>query len=302
MPVTLCDTLQGRSAFSRPGAGGPRRAMALARRAAAAAAERGEPPALAELLTEASWRRELAGEFARPHAVRLAEFLASEWRTQAVFPPQPLIFRRGALLPRAPSAPPLAWGVCCFQARRGNSERPCSICKLWSHRTGAHLQLTPLPGRIGLRQRYVHSTIGDCSVKSWSMLKCIDHASDAPCAAGSSDGASRLVPTEALAAPVMNGHSSHLLWHGCGRAFNSCPFDRVRVVIIGQARMSRCLMPGSLSFHTMPAAAHPHLQARCSIGTLICLICQRSMAGGGRMWACVCARRQLRSRDARHAS
>ena len=70
--------------------------MALARRAAAAAAERGEPPALADLLTEETWRRELAGELQKPHAVRLAAFLAGEWRTQSVFPPQPLIFRRAA--------------------------------------------------------------------------------------------------------------------------------------------------------------------------------------------------------------
>ena len=68
--------------------------MALARRAAAAAAERGEPPALADLLTEETWRRELAGELQKPHAQRLAAFLAGEWRTQSVFPPQPLIFRR----------------------------------------------------------------------------------------------------------------------------------------------------------------------------------------------------------------
>ena len=70
--------------------------MALAKRAAAAASERGEPPRLADLLTEESWRRELAGELERPHAVRLAAFLATEWRTQSVFPPQPLIFRRAA--------------------------------------------------------------------------------------------------------------------------------------------------------------------------------------------------------------
>ncbi len=103
-----------------------RRAMALARRAAAAAAERGEPPALAELLTEASWRRELAGEFARPHAVRLAEFLAGEWRTQAVFPPQPLIFRRGALPPHADSYKTRVGGNL-QRVARGNFERPCSV-------------------------------------------------------------------------------------------------------------------------------------------------------------------------------
>ncbi|KAK9822170.1 hypothetical protein WJX81_004439 [Elliptochloris bilobata] len=69
------------------------RAMALARRAASAAAKAGTPPALTDLLTEETWRRELAGELERPHAVRLTAFLATEWRTQSVFPSQPLIFR-----------------------------------------------------------------------------------------------------------------------------------------------------------------------------------------------------------------
>lgn len=82
---------------------------------------------------------------------------------------------------------------------------------------------------------------------------------------------------------VLKWHRLHPLWHGCGRAFNSCPFDRVRVVIIGQARMPSCLTPGVRPF---TAVARPllhilTLQPRCCIGTLLCLIVQECLAGGG---------------------
>ena len=59
------------------------------------AAAQGVPVGLQDLLVDESWRAALGPEFSKPYIQQLAAFLADEWKSQQIFPPQPFIFRRG---------------------------------------------------------------------------------------------------------------------------------------------------------------------------------------------------------------
>lgn len=68
------------------------------------AAAQGVPVGLQDLLVDDSWRAALGPEFSKPYMQQLTAFLAEEWKSQQIFPPQPFIFRQGgwAVLTAAP--------------------------------------------------------------------------------------------------------------------------------------------------------------------------------------------------------
>lgn len=59
----------------------------------AQASAQGVPPQLDDLLVNDSWRAALAAEFKKPYITQLANFLSTEWKSQTIYPPQPLVFR-----------------------------------------------------------------------------------------------------------------------------------------------------------------------------------------------------------------
>ncbi|KAK9908876.1 hypothetical protein WJX75_004145 [Coccomyxa subellipsoidea] len=69
------------------------RATEVAKVRVAQASAQGVPPQLDDLLVDDSWRAALAAEFKKPYITQLANFLSTEWKSQTIYPPQPLVFR-----------------------------------------------------------------------------------------------------------------------------------------------------------------------------------------------------------------